>query len=327
MRKPLARLLLIAAILLQGCTEKVEIQDQPFESQPVVYGIIDPNDTVHYIRLERMFSGMQAPAITAAEADSLFFHEAGVTVEFFPSYGGGEPSLVEAEKVVTEGKDPGYFSSSRQELYRFEKVLTNKGSNIYSTARLTVTVPGLPDATATCKIVSRPSIWSPNVMQMYLFIWHDRPIQVQWSGGSWNEVDISFEIKEMYADSVSTKTISFQKVNDVHINGKYYEVKIPWELLVNEIVRKFKPNPSIIRRYFGLVRIIIHTGLADYANYIQFLGGINDFNENPYSNIENGFGLFCSRSSVYVRPLELDQDSRFELAADPMLSQLGFIEY
>ena len=111
------------------------------------------------------------------------------------------------------------------------------------------------------------------------------------------------------------------------INGMYYQIRIPFELIVQEIDKTFKVDRNIIKRYFGPVCFTIHTGLQEYATYIEYLNGINDFNENPFSNIDGALGLVTSRSSINKGPMLLDQSSRLEFAQDPVLQKLNFIEW
>lgn len=325
-RKGIFGLIILGELILSGCEENVYIQNLPFETKPVIYALIDPNDTIHSIRVERFFSGDQPPAITATNPDSLYFSDVKVSVSL-TGVQGIDGCTLEAECIQVDNKEPGYFGYPRHYLYQFKKVMKMDGRNLYSWVAVRVEIPGLPDAECKVMIINPIKIWSPNPKGQFVYLVRDRPLLIQWSGGSWNEVDIRFEIQEQYADSISTKALQFQKVNDVQINGKYYEIKIPYDLVVQGIEKNFIYRKDIIRRYFGKVNIIISTGQEEYANYIQFQGGINDFNLNPFSNIENGLGLFSSKSSVQVGPMVLDQASRFELASDPVLKKLSFIEY
>ncbi len=314
---------IFGGLFISACDDRIDIQVDPFLSKPVVYCMIDPNDSVHYIRIGRVFSGLQPPAISAREQDSLLFSNVSVKVRLNPFPTGGKADSVQADPVPEAAKDQGYFASQGHRVYRF----VNQNLARYHSLRVEVEIPGLPTARASCRIIGAPVIWSPNSAQKFIYIVPDNPLRIQWSGGQWNEVDIQFQIRELYADSLATRIIRIQKVNDVQLNGKYYEIKIPYELLVQRIGQLMKPANGLIRRYFGPVNFTIHTGLEEYARYMEFQDGINDFNSNPFSNIENGLGLLSSRSSVKKGPMEIDQDSRMELAADPVLARLGFIEY
>jgi hypothetical protein len=324
--KTLIRLFILGGFFISGCEEDVKIQYEPFETKPVIYCVIDPNDTIHSIRIERVFSGGQPPAITAAIPDSLYFKDIKVTFRL-SSNSGNWGTEQETKLVELFDKKPGYFANSRSYVYQFEKILKSGGRNLFSRIRIQVEIPGLPTLTATSKIISDPAVYSPIPSQQFIYIVHDRPLLIQWSGGAWNEVDIRFEINEMYPDSTVKKYLQFQKVNQVLINGRYYEIRIPFELIVQEIDKTLKVDRNIVKRYFGPINFTIHTGLQEYATYIEFLYGINDFNENPFSNIEGALGLVTSRSSINKGPMLLDQSSRFELSQDPVLQKLNFIEW
>jgi len=313
-------------IVLPNCSDQVDIQIRPFATVPIIYAIFDPVDTIHYVRVERMFSGDKPPDITAENTDSLYFKQAEVLVHLTTLTDSVLPPIL-AEWIPFAEKQCGYFASNGHGLYRFTKTLQSGGLTLYRNVLITVTVPGLPAASASCAIMNVPKIWSPHLRQQFLYIAPDNPLRIIWSGGFWNEADIAFEIREQFADSVRTKYMHFQKVNDVQINGKYYEIKIPYEFVVQGIVRQFRADPKIIRRFFGPVSITIHTGQEEFARYIEFLGGINDFNHNPFSNVKNGLGLVSSKSTVSIDKIDLDQYTRFLLANDPLLKELGFIEF
>lgn len=323
--KVIAGTFIFAGLFLASCENQVDIQSQPYVEQPIIYCLINPDDSIHTIRIERMFSGIQPPAVTSGIADSIFFEELKVTVALTGN--NGEISLLEATRVEITDQESGYFGYQKHYVYQFHQVMKVDGQNKFTRIGVNVEIPGRPAASAECGMIRVPKIWAPKYTQQFIYLVRDRPFLIQWSGGSWNEVDIRFEIKEMYADSIATKFVQFQKINDVRINGQYYEVRIPYELVVQGIERNFTYRKDIIRRYFGPVWLTIHTGTEDYANYIRYLGGINDFNENPYSNIKNGLGLLTSRSTVVKSPMELDQESRMQFASDPVLIDLGFIEY
>lgn len=317
-------LLVLGGLFFASCEDQVVIQDEPFETKPVIYCVINPADTIHYIRVERIFSGYEPPAITAQNHDSLYFNDVKIRV----GLSGSQGCTLDAECVEVSDKKSGYFEYERHYLYRFKKVMQMRGGfNVVNNIHISVDIPGLPKASGESAIINNPRVYSPNPSQQMIYIFPDNPLRVQWDGGDWNELDITFEIEEMYADTLVAKTIAFQKINDVHINGKYYEVRIPHDLVVQELDKKLKVNNRVIRRYFGPVNFTIHTGLDAFAKYIEYLGGINDFNENPYSTINNGFGLITSRSSIVKGPFYLDQASRLEFAQDSTLKKFKFIEY
>ncbi len=321
--------LLIGGICLTGCEEDPEIQEKGFQTKPIVYSVIESFDTVHYIKIGRFFSGISDPAITARIPDSIYFDTANVKVTLFPMHGAGVK--VPVERIVIPDKVEGIFDSDPYEIYRFKKklVLGDYPYHYLPFEEITVEVdiPGLPVAKGITSIVFPPKIWSPLQAQEYIYIFPDNPLRILWSGGEWNEIDVSFKVVEEYPDTTIVRDFAYQKSNDININGQYYEIKIPYELIVETLEKNLKVRSDLYRRYFGYFRIEVLTGNADFSNYKKYVYGINDFNYNPFNNVVNGIGMLSGRSVTIKDSLTLDYFSRMNLAAEPRLKKFRFIEY
>jgi len=327
--KKIIGLLIIGGFLFPGCEEDPTIQAPGFQPQPVIYSIINTEDSIHYIRISRFFSGLVNPALTGQIADSIYFREAAVKVSIQPL--SGPMVSVDAEPVIMSDKGPGFFNSDSFRIYRFEKklirVLNHTEILLFDSVFVEVTIPNLPVARCSTSLVWPPRIWSPFQAQQFVFIYPDNPMRVQWSGDNWNEVDVAFEIKEQFADSIKTRKFSIQKSNDVQINGKYYEIKVPYELVVEILNKNLEVRSDIVRRYFGTFRIDVLTGNKDFGNFMKFRNGINDFNFNPFFNVDNGIGMLSAKSSTIKTGLFLDQASRMKFANEPVLRKFRFTEY
>ncbi len=331
-------MLILGGLFLSACQEDPVIQTDGFATQPVIFSIIDSNDTVHYIRIGRAFSGFKPPYETARHADSIYFDSVDVKVSLREIWTGKMVNLPVQPYVVSD-KDAGIFNSENYRVFRFEKDLLRdvfvEGCPwiilaqylLYSDISVTVKVPGLPIAKCATSLVAPPIINSPKRAQTFVYIYPDSPLRVQWTGDVWNEMDLSFEMNEMFADTTVTKTFSIQKTSEIHYNGKYYEIRIPYELIVQILDQNLKVRSDIIRRYFGPFSINILTGNQTFYTYMEFRNGINDFNFNPYDNVENGIGVIGGKSSFNKTTVYLDQPSRLKFAEEPILRKYRIIEY
>lgn len=327
--KNFVSLFVFGGLFMSSCEEDPNIQIGDFQTKPVVYSVIESFDTVHYIKIGRYFSGYANPAVSARVHDSIYFSTASVRVTLFNSHSTGVD--VPVEKISVAKRDSGFFDSGGYELYRFKKELV-KGSYPYyylpyEQISVDVFVPGLPAARSITSLVFPPTIWAPIQAQQYIYIFPDSPLRILWSGGDWNEIDVGFRIIEDYPGRSVTRTFAFQKNNDININGKYYEIKIPYDLVVETLEKNLKVDRNLIRRHFGTFRIAVHTGNADFGTYMNFINGINDFNFTPFSNITNGVGLLAGKCSTIKDNMNLDQPSRLQFAAEPRLKKFNFIEY
>lgn len=330
--------MLLGGLYLSACEENPAIQTDGFATQPVIYGIIDSNDTVHYIRIGRVFSGMNPPYETSQNKDSIYFDSIDLHVSIREIATGRMIDLPVQPWIIAD-KNEGYFSSDDYLVYRFEKDLLKDvfvpgcpwillGQYLlYSDMVVSLNVPGLPVARCETSLVSPPIIWSPDRAQQYIFVYPDNPMRVQWSGDVWNEIDVKFDIYEQYADTTVTRTFTLQKTSEVHYNGKYYEIRVPYELIVQILDQNLEVRSDIIRRYFGPFRIDLLTGNQSFYTYMEFKDGQNDFNFNPYDNVENGIGLIAGKSSFIKTKVYLDQASRLKFTVEPSLRKYRIIEY
>ncbi len=322
-------LLILGGLLISGCEEDPVIQTDGFQTKPVFYSIIETFDTVHYIRLGRFFSGISNPAQTARIHDSIYFRSSNLKVTLVSER--GKETIVPVERIVVSDKESGTFNSEGYEVFRFKKILVLGEYPDYflpyEVMRLEVDIPGLPVARCSTELVVPPRIWAPFQAQQFFYIYPENPLRVLWSGNAWNEIDLVFSIFEVFPDTSVTRTFDIQKTNEVHWNGKYYEIKVPYELIVQILDQNLKVRSDIIRRYFGAFRIDILTGNEDFSIFMKLRDGINDFNYNPYFNVENGIGMLSAKSSCIKTEMHLDQASRLKFAIEPGLRKYRFIEY
>ncbi|HBB90688.1 MAG TPA: hypothetical protein DC042_02970 [Bacteroidales bacterium] len=321
--RPIIGLCILGGLFLSGCEEDPEIQTRYFQSLPVLFCMINVNETEHVIRVERMYSGNAAADVSGKNADSLYFKNPDIKVHLA---GFEQGRAIIPEPVWITDKEPGFFHSPDYLVYKFSLPLVSDKRVLYRSMNVSVEVPGLPAAAATTILQTPPVIWSPNISQQTYYIVPDSPIRIQWSGSDWNEVDMYFEIIGQYPGGITTDTIHIQRVNDNFINEKYYEVRFTFELLVELIVKQFKPDKDLVRRYFGNVRTEVHTGNRDFSQYMHWYYGINDFSDVSFSNVINGRGILASRSTTIRDSMRLDYWSRQNLSLDPRMQALGFLE-
>jgi len=321
----LFRFAVIPILLLSGCTEDIQVFTDDTSPKPVIYALIDPVDTVHFIRVERVFNASSPPLETARVTDSVYFSEQQVVVRLIKS--NGDSTVIFPDMVTDSDKEAGIFTGEGHRYYRFSEQLDWWKFPLYQTIEVEVRVPGLLPAIGKSDFLPRAHVRWPYVAQQYLFIDEERPILVQWHGDAWNEMDVTFDIIEQYADSTACQQLKFSKTTDIIMVAGVCEVKIPYELLVQDMVRHLTVKRDLVRRYFGNINILIHTGNRDFRHYMDTQNGINDFNGGSGTNVDNGFGFVACKWTTVVDSLRFDYFSRTKLADEPRLKNFGFIEW
>jgi len=114
------------AIIFSSCSEDFKVA-APYKTITLVYGLMNPGDTAHYIRIEKAFLDENKSAITMAQvADSSFY--SNITVHLKELIG----SIVLTDEILTrvdlnaEGytKDTGAFFQSPNYAYKSKHTLT-----------------------------------------------------------------------------------------------------------------------------------------------------------------------------------------------------------
>ena len=130
MNKSLYALFLLITIMFVSCETDIDVNAE-YKDIPVVYGLIDAQDSVHYIKITKAFLE-NGNALDLAAAASNFNYAAGdleVIVEELDN--GRKIQTHSLTRTVNEiAKDPGVFDDGENVLYKF----TDKSINKYRKA-------------------------------------------------------------------------------------------------------------------------------------------------------------------------------------------------
>jgi len=118
-RGALSLLLTIFLLLTTGCREDMEItMDAPL-AKPIIYCILNPNDSVQYLRIGRIFLGSQGALTTARNPDSIYFKQVNAWLERIESDSIKE--LLTFQANDNQIKDTGLFSNTKGGLFQLSR--------------------------------------------------------------------------------------------------------------------------------------------------------------------------------------------------------------
>lgn len=286
------------------------------QAMPVIYGIFDKQDSIHYLKIGRSFGALHDPMESSQVYDSLFFKDMEVEVMMTSS---GKPVgyPLELEKVNDIPKDAGIFHFPGQVLYRFYGRLSGG-------IEVKVQVPGLPTAHAEITLVNMDLLSTPKECQQYIYLVPTSPLRIHWHGNAWNEIDVAFEFIEDMGDSIfRSKWVHIQNTNYFDSpHERYREMKITYDEFIPEVLIQIPPDEAVKAVFLGYITITIHGGDHNMVNYKKYLNGYTDFNVNEFSNIVNGIGLVASRTTFSLDSLRFDYESRQTLINENRLKVL-----
>jgi hypothetical protein len=123
----------ICAILLSlfSCEKEFNPRDK-YKDITIVYGLINPVDTVHYIRIHKAFLGPESIIVMAKEPDSSLYPVEDIDVRIYV----GDKKLKVDTMTYTKKDTIGNFYAPNQRVYCFEKIFEKTivyGEDFYTT--------------------------------------------------------------------------------------------------------------------------------------------------------------------------------------------------
>ena len=330
MRKIILPLLVLSAIVFfPACSEKFDVA-APYKSVTVVYGLLDRNDTAHYIRIQKAFLDNNKSALAMAkEVDSNFYKNINVRVAKIPFSGIGLPSdTIHLNKVdlANEGypKDQGTFFNSPNYAYKFTQLLDPN-----YTYRIIVTNA----ATGEVDSAETPVIDDKTNSNFYIYYIDDTSAHIQLDFTSTSRLaTVNMQGKYTPPSSFTFKGsntpvgiaqgfIRFHWIDSniatgakiarscdhdfgyAPINNNNFAYSVPNLELYNAISSGFGPAPDLTVRLIDRCELIFYLGTSDFYNYLtvqslQGTGLTGNEIQPSYTNIQgaNVLGLYTARA-------------------------------
>lgn len=311
---------LIAAIsvLLFSCETKVDLNAE-YKDITVVYGLINPNDSLHYIKINKVFlpdEGVNANTLAANQENFNYAaDELTVTVD---EYRGDNGNFVQSYALVrTENEVPkngGVFDNSVNVLYKFVEPAINR-SNVY---KLKIYNSKLDkDITSETLIVGNSTVTSPTLSQKMAF-W----IGATNNGGFANR-SISFttgkNVGRIDAKLIFNYTNHFIPSSGLSPESKKVVMKMGEIKTTNSVDGNEQLEWTMDgATFFDNVRATVPATLANLSHrelgnvdlefviagtelnvYMEVSEPSNTVNQDKpsYTNVQNGLGVFSSRET------------------------------
>lgn len=300
--------LLALPYIFQSCDSEVDVL-APFEDVPVVYGLLDEDSTRHYIKINRLYQTSLDANDAASDRDSQEYQNLSGVVNEVNSNGDviNQFQLQSTEDVP---KDSGLFFYPNQTLYYFDANLSN--SNTY---QLSFVNSEGEEITSTSNLVGKVNYpidgWESPAYQISMV--NSTPLindnmRIEVVGGD-NAATFDMTFNFMYRDRYYDDSFSEIKVVSVPL-GRYdfgssqvYNISYNSAVFLNTLINEI---PNIDETPDVKVRVpldtCINVGLSfandDLMYYMMVNEPSNSLSEErpEYSNINNGLGLFASRT-------------------------------
>ena len=322
MMKRTTRALLSGALaigLFGGCSSDLDVT-APYEQITVVYGLLDRNDNLHWVKINKAFLGDGDAYQYASIPDSTEYRDEELSgfvanVEADGSPGGEQYPL--RDTIVD--RVPGLFAYPQHKMYcfnanlnedtRYGVFLNVKGKTVRAYTNL-VNDFLVQSATGNLNTAINFVIGGSYV-----------PYSPKWftgDNGKRYEVSFRFHYDEVKADGTTELNKTFTSLIGTQVTsgagGDLLEVSLNGELFYQAVRSNIPPaaESGVTCRYFRGIDLLWAVAGPDLHTYLLLANPISGIvEERPdYSNIEGGFGLFSSRLFKMVGSDSGDQNTR-----------------
>ena len=303
--------------IITACETSIDIiKEGP--SQPVVYCILNKDDSIHYVRLEKSFSGAKNALNMAKIADSIYYKSANVRLDFYSEGFKYHSIILEPSTEII--KDKGIFSSNYHVVYKTTERLP--GTDI----SLIVEIPDLKDIVyANTKMINKSRFINPRMYMTQIGLFYEQPFEIEFiGGGPYNELGIQVYYTDNKNGIIENKMVEIIKTATLKPNSSGFNYLLREENFLRPLSRAINTDSSVILRKLKQIDLVAYSADQEFLYFKELFQTTNDLNHLPYSNIVNGYGLLTNRSTAYKTGFTLTRRSLDSLANGRYTRQLKF---
>lgn len=320
------------ASLFCSCNNDLDIIDE-YRDIPVVYSLLNKNDSIHLIRLEKGFLGEGNSLLFAQNPDSIYYDTSVVVVKVFErKSNGGLDTLICFPKYDIV-KNEGLFTDEDHIVYQLNRFTRNLDGSITYDSSITIKDDAIYTLEITNKLNGKVTKGSTKIVnslyQLTLFpstkinLASIFPYNVRISSannGKMYGLIMRIKYKEINNSNgyVFSKYIDYYLTNQVSRTsngGEELTFLLNGDPIMSFIGRSIAPNSSVKRPVtFVTADFIFSVGSEDFYNYVQINAPGNTVNYIPdFTTLDNGKGIFSSRLIQTVSDIKFNSPTQDSL--------------
>lgn len=325
------------SILLFSCSTDFDITAD-WQETAIVYGLLNPDDSLQYIRVEKVFLDENTSALQLAQiSDSLYFQDSiKVTLRRANNGQVTELNLVNGNNIGSP-KDSGDFAFDVNYLYQYGQPI-----DINDTYELKVENLNTGNIyTSSAPIVNDLKInFPPEGVGFLLNLGAESPTNIQWrsaKNGKIYEMKARFYYSEWEATTPADRDTFFidwpiflSEVSSTTNGNENMNYQLRGSEFYSLLSLRLSDDPSLRRAALSqTIKFIFTVGGEDLYNFInvnQAQTGITSLQSKPeFSNINGGLGIYSSRNSTETELYGLSQQALDSLSCGSKTTDLNFV--
>lgn len=302
-------ILLSGLLLWNSCSTEVDLLDD-YRETTIVYCLLDQTLPKQYVRIQKAFLGPDNALVMAQQFDSInYINQLDVKIEAFNSAGALVNTFVLQPDTFTN-KEPGTFAAPNQVIYSFDS--PSGTLNTSHTYKLTVTNTQTGNVvTAETNLVEAFNVTSPSATATIINMSPSTvspSFDVKWSAAPSARLyqaglRVSYWEYRVNGDTVLNYTpewaLGTTETNNTSANSPQ-GIKFDKLSFYRFLGQNIPVDNNVISRKFRSVDFYVYGGDDVLKTYIELNGPNTSLAQDRpmYTNINNGLGVFSSRTAA-----------------------------
>ena len=312
-----------------SCSTDIDFFDK-WEEKAIIYGLIDPFDSLHSFRINRAFLDPNQNAFDVAKNhDSIYFDNLDVKL-----YSIDNENIIDSFDVYSSdhsNKDTGVFSNPDHIIYQAEANINPKYDY-----KLVLKRPETNyQASATTSIIDPDfAIIQPSTVSKVVFF-SDKVHRIKYSMPEYaKSVDIKLQFfyteKQGATEEAKSLTIDlYNKLNTSHNSNEIVTVEISGISFYSYLRNNLSVNNDLIRVVDSAQYHFYFIG-EQITNYIRVqnaqTGIIQSQSLPDYTNVDNGLGILSSKISKTVFSKSFSDKTIDSISCSYLTKDLNFLD-
>lgn len=305
--------LLVAFLFFVSCSEEIELSSEPGETA-VVYALLDQEDTLHFVRINRAFYGTSNSLEAAQIPDSSYFKSVDAKIYEVRNQEDTLRVWTLRDTLVSNKDTDGIFYAPTQKLYYFETktnepLIAKEGYTYYFKARInnsytiSSTTELIRDASLASNLMSTYGFISTNPFSDYKYT----STNVSFKNGTSTTINTSLYItvNEFKGSQLTSKRIEWNIADLETSSSKPSLAEAKGEVFFDIIKKNCVVDKSITKRQLASIETVVTFGSEELRQYILYSKPSSSIAQNKhiYTNIQSSNsnmrvrGLFSARTT------------------------------
>lgn len=332
----------IVSIFFTACETDFDVGAN-WKEITVVYGILNPNESNHFVRIQKAFLDEETSALQIAAVNDSLFHKQILNVKLNEKANGNVVAthilnLVNGEdfNIIKEKTEDDIFANSPNLLYHTSTIL-----NVESNYEIVIENLENGNVKAETPLIEEFKVFSPTNAEtsppLNLIGSENQGYKIRWRSDKdafLYDLILRFFYREITNTEVVSKQFDWKIVRNKQYgiaSGAIIEEELSKVDFFNAIVANVGPADIFIDRDIDSVQFHIIAGAEALSEYNETLIAQQTSisagqSTEPYTNIENGIGLFSSRFNQVVYGLDVNDVTRDSLVCNPLTEELNFLQ-